>query len=331
MQAYIIRRLLLIIPTFILVTIIVFALQRFIPGDLLDIMLGQMGEEGVVGGEELDLDSIRGMLGLDESVHVQYARWMGFAPDRDGHFSGVLQGNLGDSLWRRTPVVEDIVPRLPVTFELGLMSIIIALAVALPVGVYSAIRQDTIGDYVGRSFAILMLALPNFWLATMIMVFPAIWWGWSPSIVYIPFNEDPWGNMVQFVIPATIMGTGMSGGLMRFTRTLMLEVLRQDYIRTGWAKGLKERVVVLRHALRNTLIPLVTSLGYMIPILVGGTVIMEQIFSLPGIGRLMLTAISERDYTVVSGVNVVFAAVVLLNNLVIDLTYGYLDPRVRYE
>ncbi len=220
---------------------------------------------------------------------------------------------------------------MPVTIELGLLSIVIGLLIALPVGIYSAIRQDTAADYVGRSLAIIGLATPNFWLGVMVMVYPAIWWGWSPPIELIPFTEDPLGSLGMFLIPSLILGTAMAAATMRLMRTMMLEVLRQDYIRTAWSKGLKERVVVVRHAIKNALIPVVTLIGLQLPILVGGAVIMENIFALPGLGRLMMTALTDRDYPLVSGVNLFFATGVVLLNLLIDLIYPYLDPRVRYE
>ena len=211
------------------------------------------------------------------------------------------------------------------------MAIVIGLVIALPVGIYSAIRQDTAADYLGRSFAILGLATPNFWLGLMVVLYPAIWWGWSPSMELIPLAEDPLGNLGMFLIPSLILGTASAAATMRMTRTMMLEVLRQDYIRTAWAKGLRERVVVMRHAVKNALIPVVTLIGLQLPILIGGSVIMENIFNLPGLGRLMVVALENRDYPVVSGVNLFFAAAVVLFNLLIDLLYSYLDPRVRHD
>ena len=226
---------------------------------------------------------------------------------------------------------EKIIHRLPVTIQLGLMSIVIGLLIALPVGIYSAIRQDTAADYVGRSAAIIGLVTPNFWLGIMVMIYPAIWWGWAPPMRLVPLSEDLLGNLAVFLIPSLIVGTAMSAATMRMTRTMMLEVLRQDYIRTAWSKGLKERVVVVRHAVKNALIPVVSLIGLQLPILVGGAVIMENIFNLPGLGRLMLDALTDRDYPVVSGINLFFATGVVLFNLLIDLLYSYLDPRVRYE
>ena len=198
-------------------------------------------------------------------------------------------------------------------------------------GIYSAIRQDTVSDYLGRTVAIIGLATPNFWLALMVMLYPAIWWGWSPPMRLIRFSDDPLGNLGMFLIPSVILGTAMAAATMRLTRTMMLEVLRQDYIRTAWSKGLKEKAVVLRHAVKNAIIPVVTLVGLQLPILVGGSVIMENIFNLPGLGRLMLNALENRDYPVVSGINLLFGTIVVAGNLLIDLAYAFLDPRIRYE
>ena len=337
MSAYIIRRLLLIIPTLSILTIIVFLAVRFIPGDIIDVMVARMIEQGA-GGAEIDREALERRLGLDVPVHVQYGRWIGVLPTRDfitgeSHVRGLLQGALGQSLWgAHFSVEEKIIGRLPVTIQLGVMAIVIGLVIALPVGIYSAMRQNTAADYAGRSVAIIGLATPNFWLGTMVMLYPAIWWGWSPPIEMIPFTEDPLGNIGMFLIPSLILGTASAAATMRMTRTMMLEVLRQDYIRTAWAKGLRERVVVLRHSVKNALIPVVTLIGLQLPILIGGSVIMENIFSLPGLGRLLLTALDTRDYPMVSGVNLVFATAVVLFNLLIDLLYSlWLDPRVRYD
>ena len=319
MKAYIIRRLLLIIPTLFLLTILVFLSVRFIPGDVIDVIQGRMGW---VAPGEIDREAVERRLGLDVPVYVQYGRWLG------GIF---LHGSLGESLMGRGAVEQKIIDRLPVTIELGLLAIVIGLVIALPVGIYSAIRQDTAADYLGRSLAVIGLATPNFWLGIMVMIFPAIWWGWVPPLELVPFTEDPLGNLAVFLIPSLILGTASSAATMRMMRTMMLEVLRQDYIRTAWSKGLRERVVIIRHTLKNALIPVVTLIGLQLPILVGGAVIMENIFNLPGIGRLLVNALNERDYPMVSGVNLFFATGVVLLNLLIDLIYPYLDPRVRYE
>ncbi len=318
MRAYIIRRLLLIIPTLFILSILVFLSVRFIPGDVIDFIVGRMGFEAT----DVDREALERQLGLDVPVYVQYARWIG----------GIFRhGSLGESLMGHGAVAEKIIGRLPVTLELGVMAIVIGLVIALPVGIYSAIRQDTAADYLGRSLAIIGLATPNFWLGIMVMIYPSIWWGWTPPLELIAFREDPLGNLAMFLIPSVILGTASAAATMRMTRTMMLEVLRQDYIRTAWSKGLRERGVIIRHTLKNALIPVITLIGLQLPILVGGAVIMENIFNLPGLGRLLLSALNNRDYPMVSGVNLFFATGVVLLNLLIDLIYPYLDPRVRYE
>ena len=287
--------------------------------------------------DEADRELLERMLGLDVPIHVQYGRWIGVLPTPDWitgepHFNGLLQGTFGESLHEDPVSIEGrILRKLPLTIELGVLAIVIGLVIALPVGIYSAIRQDTAADYAGRTLAIIGMSTPNFWLGIMVMIYPAIWWGWSPSMEYVPFTEDPLGNLKMFIIPSLILGTAMSAETMRVTRTMMLEVLRQDYIRTAWSKGLNERVVITRHALKNAFIPVVTLIGARLPLLVGGSVIMENIFNLPGVGRYFLDALNDRDYPVISGVNLVLASITMLSILVTDMIYPYLDPRVRYR
>ena len=319
MRAYVTRRLLLLLPTLFVLSVLVFLSVRFIPGDVIDVMLGRM-EWQAAGG--IDRAALERRLGLDVPVWVQYGRWMG------GLF---LHGSLGESLMGSWPIKERIFGRLPVTVELGVLAIVVGLVIALPVGIYSAVRQYTAADYLGRSVAIMGLATPNFWLGTMVMIYPAIWWAWSPPMEFFSLSEDPLGNLGMFIVPSLILGTYLSASTMRMTRAMMLEVLRQDYIRTAWAKGLLERSVILRHAVKNAIIPVVTLVGMQLPILVGGAVIIENIFNLPGLGRLMLDALNDRDYPVVSAVNLFFATVVVLVNLLTDLLYASLDPRIRYE
>ena len=336
MRAYLIRRLLLIIPTLFLLTIIVFLSVRFIPGDVIDVLMVEMSAWHAVG-EDINRERLERMLGLDVPVYVQYGRWIGVLPTPDwntgeSHFKGLLQGTLGKPLIGGFSTIDEmIIGRLPITIELGFLAIVIGFLIALPVGIYSAIRRNTATDYVGRTLAIIGLATPNFWLGVMVMLYPALWWGWSPPMEYILFVEDPLGNLGMLLIPSLILGTAMSAATMRMTRTMMLEVLRQDYIRTAWSKGLKERVVVVRHTIKNALIPVVSLIGLQLPILVGGAVIMETIFNLPGLGRLLVDALESRDYPVVSAINLIFASAVLGINLIIDLLYAFLDPRVRYE
>ncbi len=330
MRSYIIRRVTLIIPTLILVTILTFLMVRFVPGSVLDMMIS---DQQTASGTDIETlkKNLEASLGLDVPVYTQYGRWVGILPQKEGGFHGVLQGDLGSSLWTKRDIVTEIVSRIPISVELGIIAIITGMLVAFPIGIYSAIRQDTIGDYIGRSFAIMCIAVPGFWIGTLVFVLPSIWWGWSPPVEYIPITKNFGSNFMQFLIPGIIMGTAMAGGTMRMTRTMMLEVLRQDYIRTAWSKGLKERAVILRHALKNAMIPVITVVGGQVPILIGGSVIMEQIFVLPGIGRYMLDAIGQRDYSIISGVNLMMATVLLVVILLVDLSYAWLDPRIRYR
>ena len=317
MRGYVLRRLLALIPTLLFASMIVFATVRMIPGDVIDLMLSQND----VSADKLSRDQLIQALGLDRSMPEQYVRWVW----------GILRGDLGNSLWQSTPVLEQLFQRLPVTFELGFLALIVGLSIALPVGIYSAVRQDTPGDMLARSFSILMLAVPSFWMGTMVMVFPSIWWGWSPEVNYVKLSEDPLQNLKQMIVPAVVLGMALSAVTMRMTRTMMLEVLRQDYIRTAWAKGLPERLVVMRHALRNAMIPVVTLIGLQAPLLIGGAVIIEQIFVIPGMGLMLLEAVNQRDYPVITGVFLVVGIAVMLINLVVDLSYGLLDPRVRRQ
>ena len=323
MRQYIIRRSLLVIPTLLGISIIVFMMLRLVPGSVADIIISQAVRSGNIGSAAvMDVDEIKRALGLDVPVHVQYGRWIGDI---------VFRGSLGDSLIKNVPVTDLIIGKLAVTIELGLLAVLFSNIVSFPIGVYSAIRQDTVADYTGRTIAILFMAVPSFWIATMIMIYPSIWWKWSPSVDLVPFMENPLGNLKVFLIPSFLLGMAMAGDNMRMTRTMMLEVLRQDYIRTAYSKGLREGVVVLRHALKNALIPVVTLIGAELPVLIGGSIIIEQIFSLPGTGRFLIQALEQRDYTVVAGINLVIATVVVVVNLIVDLSYGYLDPRVRYN
>ena len=305
-----------LVPTLVLASLIVFMAVRLIPGDVIDLMLAQND----ISTDTKTRDQVIAALGFDKPIAQQYLDWI----------SGiVLHANFGDSLWQGTPVLDQLRTRLPVTLGLSAIALVIGLLIALPIGIYSAIRQDTAGDYFARSFSILLLAVPSFWLGTMVMVFPSIWWGWSPPMEHVSFTEDPWNHVKNLVLPGAILGAALSAMTMRMTRTMMLEVLRQDYIRTAWAKGLDERLVITRHALRNALIPVITLVGLQAPLLLGGAVIIEQIFMIPGMGLLLLEAVQQRDYPIVTGVFLVVGIAVMVINLMVDLSYGLLDPKVR--
>jgi peptide/nickel transport system permease protein len=313
LKRYLARRLLIAIPSLFIASVIVFTLPRLIPGDAVQLMLAETSYAK-------DIDELRAKLGLNRAIHVQYVEWVGHA----------LRGDLGESLWTRRPVMQELALRLPVTAELALYATVIALVIALPIGILAAARQDTIADYVARSVAILGLSLPGFWLATLLIVMPAIWWGWRPLTGFVEFRQDPLGHVVQMLLPALILGIASAAALMRLTRGMLLEALRQDYVRTAWAKGLTERKVVVKHGLRNAVIPVVTLLGTQLPLILGGTVVIETIFGLPGVSRFLFDAINQRDYPVIQGVNLLVVSTVVLVNLGVDVLYGVLDPRIRY-
>jgi peptide/nickel transport system permease protein len=320
MGAYAIRRLLWIPVTLVVISIIVFLLVRWIPGDIVDEIIAQQLPSA--GNEEAERIAITHALGLDKPFYVQYGHWVS---------NIVVHGSLGKSLNGNQDITKEILHRLPISLELTIMALIIGILISIPIGVYAAIRQDTVPDYVLRSIAVVLISVPSFWLGTIIMIYPSIWWGWSPPMQYISFGKDPLGNIGMFLIPAFILGTAMTGSSLRMTRTMMLEVMRQDYTRTAWAKGLTERIIVIRHALKNALIPVITIIGMQIPMIIGGSVIVEQIFVLPGMGRYLLDAINHRDYPIVSGINLVLATFVVVINLIVDLTYGWMDPRIHYQ
>ena len=314
MRQYVLKRLLLVVPTLLLISIIVFTLNHMLPGDVVVLMF----EEKAYAK---DLDTLRAKLGLDRPLYIQYFSWIG----------QVTGGDLGESLWTKRPVLEEITRRLPVSLKLGAMAITVALCIALPIGVLSAIRQDTLKDYAARSAAIVGLSVPPFWKATLVIVLPSIWFGWAPPLQFTPFSENPWQHLSQFILPAIILGIAPGASIMRLTRALMLEVLRQDYIRTAWSKGMREPRVVLKHALKNAIIPVITIVGIQVAEIASGTVIMETIFGLPGMGRFLVDAIFQRDYTVVQGVILLTSTITVVINLLVDLTYAQLDPRIRYQ
>ena len=329
MRAYLIRRLLLVIPTVFIITLIIFFLMRMVPGDIVDDLVWQMEEAGTIS--EVDEDLLRAHYGLGEPAVIQYGRFLGITPQKYGRFAGLLQGDLGVSWKQRRPVTEMIGEKLAVTFELGLLSFILAQLISLPIGIISALRQNTLADYVGRSFAIIFISFPSFWVATMVIVFPGLWWGYLPPVRWTPFLDNPLKNLNGVWVPALVTALLMGGGMMRWVRTMMLEVLRQDYIRTAWSKGLVETVVVARHALKNTMIPVVTIMGLQIPILISGSIIIEQIFNLPGMGFMTITALNTRDYPLVSGIMIVLSFGIVVINVLTDIMYGVLDPKVQYD
>jgi peptide/nickel transport system permease protein len=311
MGQYVLRRVMAMAPTIIIVSIIVFSLVRFVPGTAAGMMVTEYHYAATV--KELEH-----RMGLDQPIPVQYGKWVG----------GILHGDFGISIWTHEPVSYELGHRFPVTLELGVFSLLISVLLAIPIGVISAIRQDTILDYLGRSVAILGLAFPAFWVGILVLVLGSIYFRWSPH-PWVGFTKDPAGSIAAIIVPALILGFERSAALMRMTRTMLLEVLRQDYVRTAWAKGLRERSVVVRHSLRNALIPVLTILGLQIPAILGASVVIETVFNLPGIGSYTVQVVEQRDYPMVQAIALLFTVCVLVTNLVVDLVYAYLDPRIR--
>jgi peptide/nickel transport system permease protein len=326
MRQYIFKRVLLAIPTLIGVSIIVFFMLRILPGDIVQQVAGE-NEVTPELRQQIEQD-----LGLDKPAYEEYFNWLG----------GVLTLDFGRSLRGRTPINDRLADALPATMEMAALALIVSILIALPVGILSAIRQDKWIDYVARSVAIGFLAMPTFWIGTMIIVYSSEWFNkatplpqeyrqiWEDPAANLEFMLFPFGNFIPLG-PSVILGVSLSGTVMRLTRTQMLEVLRQDYVRTAWAKGLREQSVVVGHALKNAMIPVVTVIGLQVPILVGGSVIVESIYNVPGIGQWFFQAILQRDYTSVQAIALLTAVAVVLSNLVVDITYAYLDPRIRYS
>jgi peptide/nickel transport system permease protein len=315
MKQYVLRRIALAVPTLALVSVIVFSIMRLMPGDVVIRMV-----EGHAYAPTVE--ALRKDLGLDRPAHVQYLDWVGGI---------LLRGDFGSSYWTRQPIWDEFIRRFPVTLELAALTILSSVIIGILVGILSAVRQDSISDYVGRILAILALSVPYFGLAVLVVVLPSIWFKWTPVWTYVPFTTSPAENLKIMLVPALVFGVTRAGPIMRIMRSALLEVLRQDYIRTAWSKGLPERAIVLRHALKNAMIPVVSLVGLQTPLYIGGSVIIEAIFRLPGVGLFFFEALTRLDYPVVQSVNLIVAAMVVGLNLVIDLSYAFLDPRIRYR
>ena len=313
MRTYVLRRVIIAIPSLLIASLIVFTLPRLIPGDVVQLMFEEKGY-----GK--DLEETRAKLGLNRPIPVQYVDWLG----------RVARGDLGESLWTRQAVLDQVGQRLPVTLTLGFEALLVAVAIGVPIGIIAAVRQDGPVDFVARSAAILGLSIPAFVTSIIVILLPAIWWGWSPVTTFVRFSVDPVAYVFQFVLPAVIVGVASAAAIMRLTRGMLLEVLRHDYVRTAWAKGLRERVVVLKHGLKNAVIPVVTVLGLQVAQIAGGAVIVETIFGIPGMGQFLVEAIVQRDYPVIQGINLLIVLIIVATNLLVDLTYALLDPRIRY-
>ena len=315
MHKYVIRRLLLSVPVLFMSSLIVFGLMRVMPGDALTALMAESGNVS-----EKEMKKLRKDLGLDKPYYEQYAIWVW----------QMVSFNPGHSIFTNEPIPVALKKAIPVTLELAALAIVLGVAISIPIGVMSATRQDRPSDYVGRVFAVSGLSVPDFALGTLVITFAAIWFAWIPPIGYASLWDSPWRNLQQFLLPAGVLGFRLAAATMRMTRSTVLEVLREDYVRTAWAKGLAGRIVVYKHALKNALIPVVTIVGGQLGTLLAGTVIVETIFALPGMGRLTVEAILFRDYPVVQTNVMLVAATLVTINLIVDLTYAWLDPRIRY-
>lgn len=316
MGAYIARRLLVAIPVLFIVSILIFGGVRVIPGDVCALFLGAEEEIDVA-----DCDRIEAQLGLDKPLVTQYANWIG----------GVLQGDMGESMKTSTSVWSRIESRLPATIELAFLASFFSIAMALPMGIYSALKQDKFADVALRVFSISWLSMPSFWIGSMLITFPAVWWGYSTPVPFVQFWDEPLTNLEQMYIPAISLGLALAATVTRLVRSSMLEILRQDYVRTARAKGLHERVVLSRHALKNAMLPVITLIGIQVGFLLGGTVVIESLFVLPGLGTLLVEGVLTKDFPLIQGIVLFFAVIIVVVNLVVDLSYGLFDPRVRYN
>ena len=320
MQAYILRRLLLAVLTVAMVSLLIFVILRVAPGDVA-MMVYTQGDDDIVAIDEDALQRIRENLGLADPLHLQYLKWVG----------NMITLDWGTSYFHGGSVWDDFKEKLPVTLQLALMTITISVIVAIPIGIMMALKQDTWIDYVLRIVSLGGISVPSFWFATLILVAGLYWFSWSPRLEYIPPWEAPLDNIRMFVWPAITLGWVTSATKARMMRSSMLEVLRQDYIRTAHAKGLRNFVVVYRHAMKNAMLPVVTIIGISFALIAGGSVIIESIFSLPGLGRFLVEAMNSRDYNIVQALVAFFSTWIIIANLLVDLTYGFLDPRVRYD
>lgn len=318
MVRYVVQRLFFLIPTVVFVSVIIFFLMNILPGDVAQMILIGPGGEGAAKAE--DIAKIKAELGLDRPLPVQYADWM----------LGVVRLDVGRSLWSHEPVFGELAKRFPLSLELALMSTTIALLIAIPSGVIAAVKQGTWMDYSARIFSVIGLSMPNFWVGTLIILLLVYRFGWTPPLGYVGLIDDPWKNFQQLIWPALALGYGQAAIISRMMRSSLLEVMREDYVRTARAKGLDFWAVIVRHAIRNALLPVVTLASIQFGYILGGTVVMESVFSLPGVGRYLLDAIAHRDYPVVQTLVLLFAMIFVLINLLTDIAYTKLDPRIRF-
>ena len=319
MRQYLARRMIFTAPAIFMVAVLIFVIMRLIPGDAALLMAA--GDEEVRANYEI-YESLRHELGLDRSVIIQFGDWI---------WRFLRYGDLGSSLWSDVPVMKQVLSAIPITLELAIGATIIGVTLAIPWGVIAAVHRDRLGDYVPRVISIGLLSAPSFWVGTLMIVIPAFLLGYLPQLGYVSFFEDPFNNVQQFAFAWLALGTRLIGTTLRMTRSTLLEVLNQDYIRTARSKGLREHVIVYRHAMKNAMIPVVTVIGGQLGHLLGGSIVIETVFGLPGLGLLTIESIHSRDYPLVQGCLLVLALIVVFINLITDLYYAWLDPRIRYR
>ncbi len=318
MTTFLIRRLLQCVVVLLIVTVIVFIAMRLLPGDPLLMLISSTETEEFTVEQ---LEALRHQYGLDKPLIVQYFDWLG----------NVLQGDLGRSIVSKLPIHKEILRRIPITFHLGVLSFIFSVLIGIPAGIICAVKRSTWIDNVVTTLANLGITVPNFWLGVLLIYLFSLHWHLLPTMGYTSPFDDFWLSTKMLVMPVFCMMIGAVSGNTRQVRSAMLETLRQDYVRTAWSKGLSFRVVIFKHALRNAIVPIVTLLGLAVPLLLGGSVLIEQVFAIPGMGRLAVDAIMRQDYPYVQAITLIMAAAVVFANLVVDLAYGWIDPRVRYS
>lgn len=318
MGKYIVKRVLLLIPTALLVSFIVFMLMRMLPGDAVDALQYQLQSQG---NYDITREEVEVMLGMDKPAIFQFFIWL----------SGAIRGDLGKCLFQSETVTAAIGRQLGPSIELGILTILFANLISIPLGLYCAARQDSISDYAVRVISLILMSVPVFWLAILVLVYPALWWGYAPPSQYVSLFKNPGQNLQMFFLPALLGGITQAGMQLRIVRTVILDVMRTDFIRTAWAKGDKEKTVLYRHAFRNGLIPVITVIGSSVAGIIGGSVILENIFNIPGIGQQVIAAIGARDYPLVQGCVLVFALFTMVINLLVDISYKWIDPRVSLD
>jgi peptide/nickel transport system permease protein len=317
MGKYALKRILLLLPTLFFVCVIIFALIRLVPGSAVDTLVSQL----IGSGMNVSREDIEASLGMDKPAIQQFFIWL----------SELAHGDLGDSFFQNRSVSEILGSQLPITLELSFLILIFTNLISIPLGLYCAARQDTIGDNVIRLFSVIGMSIPLFWIAALILVYPAVWWKYAPPSNYVGFLTDPVSNLQMFIVPAILGALAQAGVQTRAVRTMTLEVMRQDFIRTAWAKGVTEKRILFLHAFRNSMIPIVTIIGNSVSVLIGGSVILETMFNIPGIGFQVIAAISNRDYPLVQGCVLIFSIFTMLINFIVDLAYKWIDPRIELE